>query len=58
MRMTSSEPLAPVADWRRGPANGPSRTTGTADGPLGLPDRDWCTMAVWMAAKVYFTMDG
>ena len=46
VRMTSSEPLASVADWRHGPANGPSRTTGTADGPLGLPDRDWCTMAV------------
>jgi hypothetical protein len=56
--MTSSEPLAPVADWRCGPANGPSRIAGTADGPLGLPDRDWCTTAVEMAAKVYLMIEG
>ena len=58
MRMTSQSRSFP---WLTGgvvPANGPSRTAGAADGPLGLLDRDWCTMAVEMAAKVYLTIDG
>lgn len=58
VRMTSSEPLAP---WLTGGVvpqtdhRGPPKP---AAGLLGLPDRDWCTTAVKMAAKVYLTVDG
>jgi len=45
VRMTSSEPLAPVADWRRGPANG------VRGGVLRPPTL--CTWSPWATGGGY-----